>query len=136
MLNLGNASADKAQEADLHPHNVVWGGTTVAQELRTLVAGRHLTLRLAEIIDIAKWVEARRDIGHHGPEHILELRKSLFKAQVAHAEEYLAFLLPCEDYDDPWEFFDAAIAALAKAIADYLNLPPSKSWTVDRLKAR
>ena len=141
--HLDSTSADKDQKAGSDSRNVVVGGPTIAQELRSLIARRRLSGRLAEIIDLATWVEVRRDTGHHGPDHILELRKSLFKAQVANAKEYLAILLTCEDDDDPWEFdadlwefvdwADGAIAALAKAIAYHLDLPPTKSWSVDGL---
>jgi hypothetical protein len=135
MTSIHNTSADKAHEADPRPHNVVRSGSTVAQELRYLLGDRqHIAAlaKLAELVTLAKWVEEKRDTAHYGPQHVLELRTSLFRAQVASAEGDLESLRLCVS-TDIWDFSHEPITALAKAIADYLNLPLSKSWTVDGL---
>jgi hypothetical protein len=102
---------------------------TLFQGLRCLVEELRSWSRLAELVDVAKRIEARPEIGHYGSDTVRELRKSLFKAEIEEAERSLEF----RSWSDGAEHADSEGNRLVKAIAYYLDLPRPKSWSVDSL---
>jgi hypothetical protein len=124
MTNLRNGGVDKAEGVYSPTHS-----PTFVEILRYLVEKHRTWSRLAELVEVAQWIEAERQTGHNGSDTALGFRRSLFRAEIKEAERLL----------EGWRGFDMdgyediESDRLAKAIANYLDLPPTKSWSVDSL---
>jgi hypothetical protein len=115
--------ADRAQTAQVR-------APTPVELLRCQLERRRACTEVAELVDVAKWVEASCDTGHHGYENQRELRKLLFKTQISNAEKNLDTLLWS---DDAYEYADDECKGLRSAIADYLKKPLPISDKIDDL---
>jgi hypothetical protein len=103
---------------------------TAEQDLRYHIEGHRAFRKFAELINEAKQILAKWGPWHYGSERVRGLRRQLFEAQIAEAEQCLESLRAC---DDALVVGGADINAdyLAEAIADYLNQSLSKSSTID-----
>jgi hypothetical protein len=117
----------------LRLRRIVNDDRTLDQDRRYHMEAHLAVLKLADLLEDAKWVEAMRPTGHYGSLQVRELRKLLFKAQIAEAEETFWSLCDCDDACLVWSCGYQPRENLANAIADYLDRQLSKSYTIEYL---
>jgi hypothetical protein len=104
---------------------------TEEEDLRYHVEGHRAFRKFAELINEAKQIFAKWGTRHFGSERVRELRKHLFEAQIAYAEQCLESQRTNDDARAV--SFNAGVTYrhLAKAIADCLGQSLSEFWTID-----
>jgi hypothetical protein len=104
---------------------------TAEEDLRYHVEGHRDFRQFAELINEARQIFVKWGTGHYGSERVRGLRKQLFEAQIAEAEQCLEKQRTCDDALIVSCTAGNGYDYLAEAIADYLGQSRSKSWTID-----
>ena len=88
---------------------------STSEVLSCIVKYRRTFCKLYELVDIAKWIEARREYNQTGPYEIRDARRLLLNSYIHHAERYLEMLW---ESDELWEYLDGEIECMFRAVTD------------------
>jgi hypothetical protein len=110
---------------------------TLDQDRRYHIEAHQAFLKFADLLDDAKWIEVVRPNARNGSEQVRQLRRLLFKAEIAEGEGRLDKLCANDDAMDLTFAAEAFRERLGDAIADYLGYRDQlcEAWTIDDLVA-